>query len=60
MVVLLRKIAKTKVTNSSLTTVPKPVKLFLEIESGDDIGWYVNDEQQIIIQKEKRDKGGRS
>ena len=49
----MREIAKTKLSASSITTVPKAVKLFLGLEQGDEIGWYVEDEKIVVKKREK-------
>ena len=49
----MKKIAETRLTSSSLTTVPKAVKLFLNIDEGDLLGWYVEKDEKIMIIKEK-------
>ncbi|MCK4456700.1 MAG: hypothetical protein KAW39_03070 [Thermoplasmata archaeon] len=50
----MKKIAETRITNSSLTTVPKAVKLFLNAEAGDVVGWYVDNDHRITIKKERQ------
>jgi len=48
----MKKIAETKLSNSSLTTVPKAVRLFLNLKNNDKIGWYVDNDSRIKIIKE--------
>lgn len=38
----------TKVSEKYLTTIPKPVRNFLELEEGDSIEWHVEDGDIII------------
>jgi bifunctional DNA-binding transcriptional regulator/antitoxin component of YhaV-PrlF toxin-antitoxin module len=52
----LKKLAKTKITNSSLTTVPKAVKMFLNIKNGDSLEWCVNKDNEIILKKGRSEK----
>lgn len=52
----MKKIAETKITNSSLTTVPKAVKMFLVLNNGDSIEWCINENHEIAIKKVKRVK----
>ena len=49
----MKEIAKTKLSASSVTTVPKAVKLFLGLETGDGIRWCVEGEE-IIVKKGER------
>ena len=49
----MKKIAETKVTDSSLTTVPKAVKMFLNLNNGDSIEWCINKNHEITIKKGK-------
>lgn len=44
-------IAKTTLNASSLTTVPKAVRLFLGLGEGDKIVWHVED-GKIVVRKE--------
>ena len=48
----MKKIARTKITNSSLTTVPSSVKMFLSIENGDFLEWCINKDNEITLKKE--------
>ena len=50
----MREIAKTKLSASSVTTVPRAVRNFLRLDWGDRIIWCVKDEE-IIIRKEEGD-----
>lgn len=43
-------LTKTKLSKN-LTTVPEPVRNYLELESGDRLEWHIEGEQ-IIVQKE--------
>lgn len=52
----MKKIAETKITNSSLTTVPKAVKLFLGINNGDSIEWCINENHEVAVRKVRRIK----
>jgi bifunctional DNA-binding transcriptional regulator/antitoxin component of YhaV-PrlF toxin-antitoxin module len=49
-------IAKTKITNSSLTTVPKAVKLFLNLRNGDSLEWVVNNDNIMVKRVGKHGK----
>ncbi|MFC6872132.1 MULTISPECIES: AbrB/MazE/SpoVT family DNA-binding domain-containing protein [Halobellus] len=40
----------TKVSEKNLTTVPKPVRNFLDVGAGDRIEWHVED-GRIIVEK---------
>ncbi|MBZ6493623.1 AbrB/MazE/SpoVT family DNA-binding domain-containing protein [Natrinema longum] len=40
----------TKVSEKNLTTVPKPVRNFLDVGEGDRIEWHVED-GQIVVRK---------
>jgi len=50
LVLRMREIARTKLTASSITTVPKAVRLFLKLEGGDTIVWYVEG-GKIVLSK---------
>lgn len=52
----MKKIAETKITNSSLTTVPRAVKLFLGLNNGDPIEWCINENRKITVKKGRRIK----
>ena len=47
----MKEIAKTKLTASSVTTVPKAVRLFLGLDEGDKIVWHVED-GKVVVKKE--------
>jgi AbrB family looped-hinge helix DNA binding protein len=47
----------TKVSEKNLTTVPKPVRNFLDVAEGDRVEWHVED-GQIIVQKADADDSG--
>lgn len=47
----MKEIAKTRLTDSSVTTVPKAVRLFLGLGEGDKIAWHVED-GKIVVRKE--------
>lgn len=40
--------------NDNLTTIPEPVRNYLELESGDRVEWHV-EEAQIIVKKQVED-----
>lgn len=40
--------------SKNLTTVPEPIRNYLEIESGDRLEWHIED-GQIIVRKQKAD-----
>ena len=44
----------TKVSEKNLTTIPKPVRNFLDVGAGDRVEWHVRD-GQIVVQKLVRD-----
>jgi bifunctional DNA-binding transcriptional regulator/antitoxin component of YhaV-PrlF toxin-antitoxin module len=52
----MKKIAKTKITNSSLTTVPRSVKMFLDVNNGDEIEWCINEDQEVTLKRCKDEK----
>ena len=43
-------LADTKISEKNLTTVPKPVRNFLEVGAGDRVEWHVED-GRIIVEK---------
>lgn len=43
----------TKVSEKYLTTIPKPVRNFLEVHEGDRIEWHVED-GEIIVRPQSR------
>ncbi|MCU4926880.1 type II toxin-antitoxin system PrlF family antitoxin [Halobacteria archaeon AArc-dxtr1] len=47
----------TKISEKNLTTVPKPVRNFLDVGAGDRVEWHVED-GRIIIEKQAGDEGG--
>jgi len=51
---IMKKIARTKITNSSLTTVPSAVKMYLDLNNGDLIEWCIDENQKIIIKRCKK------
>lgn len=43
-------IANTKVSKKNLTTIPKPVRNFLDVGAGDRVEWHVED-GDIFVRK---------
>jgi len=43
------KLTDTKISEKNLTTVPKPVRNFLDIGAGDRVEWHVED-GRIVVQ----------
>lgn len=43
-------LADTKVSAKNLTTVPKPVRNFLDVGAGDRVEWHVED-GKIVVKK---------
>ncbi len=48
-------LTNTKVSEKNLTTVPKPVRNFLDVGAGDRVEWHVRD-GQIVVEKLIRDE----
>lgn len=42
------RLTETTVSEKYLTTIPKPVRNFLEVEEGDRIEWHVEDGDIIV------------
>lgn len=38
----------TKISEKNLTTVPKPVRNFLDLSAGDRVEWHVEDGQVVL------------
>lgn len=53
-------LADTKVSEKNLTTVPKPVRNFLEVGAGDRVEWHVENGQVVLRRAESSDATGRS
>lgn len=49
------KLVETKVSDKYLTTVPKPVRNFLDIEEGDRVEWHVVDGDILVRRGERND-----
>lgn len=47
-------LSDTKISSKNLTTVPKPVRNFLQVGAGDRVEWHVRD-GQIVVEKLERD-----
>lgn len=47
---LMGTLTDTKISEKNLTTVPKPVRNFLDVGAGDRVEWHVED-GQIIVKK---------
>ena len=47
-------LSNTKVSQKNLTTVPKPVRNFLDVGAGDCVEWHVED-GRIIVEKHDPD-----
>lgn len=47
-------LSDTKVSEKNLTTVPKPVRNFLDVGTGDRIEWHVED-GDVIVRKAQPD-----
>ncbi len=45
-------IADTKISEKNLTTVPKPVRSFLNIGAGDRVDWHVEDGRIFVSKRE--------
>ncbi|WP_336022322.1 AbrB/MazE/SpoVT family DNA-binding domain-containing protein [Halobellus salinisoli] len=43
-------LTNTKISEKNLTTVPKPVRNFLDVGAGDRVEWHVED-GRIIVEK---------
>ncbi|MFD1634857.1 AbrB/MazE/SpoVT family DNA-binding domain-containing protein [Haloplanus ruber] len=43
------KLSDTKISEKNLTTVPKPVRTFLDIGAGDRVEWHV-EEGRIVVE----------
>ncbi|WP_136590295.1 AbrB/MazE/SpoVT family DNA-binding domain-containing protein [Salinigranum halophilum] len=41
-------LADTKVSEKNLTTIPKPVRNFLDVGEGDRVEWHVEDGHVIV------------
>ncbi|MWV40717.1 MULTISPECIES: AbrB/MazE/SpoVT family DNA-binding domain-containing protein [Natrialba] len=48
------RLTDTKVSEKNLTTVPKPVRNFLDVGAGDRVEWHVED-GRIIVEKQTND-----
>jgi AbrB family looped-hinge helix DNA binding protein len=48
-------LADTKISTKNLTTVPKPVRNFLDVGAGDRVEWHVED-GQIIVRKQSTEE----
>lgn len=46
-------LTETTVSEKHLTTIPKPVRNFLEVERGDRLEWHVED-GRIIVRRSDR------
>lgn len=47
-------LADTKVSEKNLTTVPKPVRNFLDVGAGDRVEWHVEG-GDVVVKKVERD-----
>jgi AbrB family looped-hinge helix DNA binding protein len=48
-------LTNTKISEKNLTTVPKPVRNFLDVGAGDRVEWQVED-GKIIVEKFESDE----
>ena len=48
-------LTETTVSGKNLTTVPKPVRNFLEVEEGDRIEWHVVDGEILVRRTDRAD-----
>jgi len=48
-------LANTKISEKNLTTVPKPVRNFLEVGAGDRVEWHVEDGRIIVQRQDQSD-----
>ena len=42
------RLADTKVSAKNLTTIPKPVRNFLDVSAGDRVEWHVEDGDIVV------------
>ncbi len=49
-------IADTKISEKNLTTVPKPVRSFLDIGAGDRVDWHVEDGRIFVSKRDPADE----
>jgi AbrB family looped-hinge helix DNA binding protein len=42
------KLTDTKISEKNLTTVPKPVRNFLDVGAGDRVEWHVEDGRIVV------------
>lgn len=49
------KLTDTKVSEKNLTTVPKPVRNFLDIRAGDRVEWHVEGGNIVIEKRSSED-----
>ncbi len=54
-VALMGNLTDTKVSEKNLTTVPKPVRNFLDVGVGDRVEWHV-ESGNIVVRKAERDE----
>ena len=45
----------TKISEKNLTTVPKPVRNFLDVGAGDRVEWHVEDGHIVVRKQEPAD-----
>ncbi len=48
--VTMGRLTDTKISEKNLTTIPKPVRNFLDVGAGDRVEWHVED-GQILVKK---------
>jgi len=47
------KIAETKITDASLTTVPSAIKEALNLSAGDYVEWHIENDKVLVRKKEE-------
>jgi len=48
-----REIARTRISQALLTTVPIAVRRFLSLKSGDEISWQVKGKNVVVVKAER-------
>jgi AbrB family looped-hinge helix DNA binding protein len=48
------KLSDTKISEKNLTTIPKPVRNFLDVGAGDRVEWHVENGHIVVRRDEER------
>jgi bifunctional DNA-binding transcriptional regulator/antitoxin component of YhaV-PrlF toxin-antitoxin module len=52
---MMRPVEETKISTGNMTTVPRPVRNLLDLQSGDTIEWHIENES-IVVRKRGESK----